>query len=127
MYSQDGDVRPAYKQIESWISKQPKGGLKQIARDAEETFRRLGITFAVYGSNDAVERLIPFDIIPRIISASEWRRLERGIEQRVRALNAFLHDIYHRQEIIKAGRIPEELILKNEAFCPEMVGSKSGP
>lgn len=122
MYSQDGSVRPAYEQIENWIANQSKGGLKQIARDAEETFRRLGITFAVYGADNAVERLIPFDIIPRIISASEWRRLERGIEQRVRALNAFLHDIYHRQEIIKAGRIPEDLILKNDAFCPEMVG-----
>lgn len=122
MFSQGGDVRPAYKGIEDWIAHQPKGGLKQIARDAEEIFRRLGITFAVYGSNEAVERLIPFDIIPRIISAAEWRRLERGIEQRVRALNAFLHDIYHRQEIIRAGRIPEDLILRNDAFCPEMMG-----
>jgi len=66
-------------------------------------FRRTGITFAVYGDDAATERLIPFDIIPRILSAAEWRRLAAGIEQRVRALNAFMYDIYHRQEIIKAG------------------------
>ena len=69
-------------------------------------FRRTGITFAVYGMGEASERLIPFDIIPRIICAAEWRRLAQGIEQRVRALNAFMYDIYHRQEILRAGRIP---------------------
>ena len=93
-----------------------------MAADAEGIFRRLGITFAVYGSNEGTEKLIPFDIIPRIISALEWRKLSKGIEQRVRALNAFLHDIYHRQEILKAGRVPEKLILNNSAFCPEMMG-----
>ena len=122
MFLQDGTVREPYRTIESWLLAQPKGGLKQKSKDAEAIFRRLGITFAVYGSNETTERLIPFDIIPRIIAAAEWRRLERGIEQRVRALNAFLHDIYHRQEIIRAGRVPEELILKNSAFCPEMMG-----
>ncbi|MEZ5792635.1 MAG: circularly permuted type 2 ATP-grasp protein [Nitratireductor sp.] len=122
MFLQDGTVREPYRTIESWLLEQPRGGLKQKSKDAEAIFRRLGITFAVYGSNETTERLIPFDIIPRIIAAAEWRRLERGIEQRVRALNAFLHDIYHRQEIIRAGRVPEELILKNSAFCPEMMG-----
>ena len=122
MFLQDGTVREPYRTIESWLLAQPKGGLKQKSKDAEAIFRRLGITFAVYGSNETTERLIPFDIIPRIIAAAEWRRLERGIEQRVRALNAFLHDIYHRQEIIRAGSVPEELILKNSAFCPEMMG-----
>lgn len=122
MFMQDGTVREPYRTIESWLLEQPRGGLKQKSKDAEAIFRRLGITFAVYGSNETTERLIPFDIIPRIIAAAEWRRLERGIEQRVRALNAFLHDIYHRQEIIRAGRVPEELILKNSAFCPEMMG-----
>lgn len=122
MFAADGSVREPYRGIEKWLESQPRGGLKQKARDAEAIFRRLGITFAVYGSNEATERLIPFDIIPRIISAAEWRKLERGIEQRVRALNAFLHDIYHRQEIIRAGRVPESLILKNSAFCPQMMG-----
>ena len=76
-------------------------------RDAERVFRKTGITFAVYGEAEAAERLIPFDIVPRIISGSEWRRLTHGIEQRVQALNAFLDDIYHRQEILRAGRVPE--------------------
>jgi uncharacterized circularly permuted ATP-grasp superfamily protein len=91
-------------------------------RDAERVFRRTGITFNVYGEEEAAERLIPFDIVPRILSGSEWRRLTQGIEQRVQALNAFLDDIYHRQEILKAGRVPRDLIAKNEAFLPEMIG-----
>ena len=91
-------------------------------RDAERVFRKTGITFAVYGEAEAAERLIPFDIVPRIISGSEWRRLTHGIEQRVQALNAFLDDIYHRQEILRAGRVPKELIASNEAFLPEMIG-----
>src|SRR6186713_3371940 len=91
-------------------------------QDAERVFRKTGITFAVYGEQEASERLIPFDIVPRIISGSEWRRLTTGIEQRVQALNAFLDDIYHRQEILRAGRVPRELIARNEAFLPEMIG-----
>jgi uncharacterized circularly permuted ATP-grasp superfamily protein len=93
-----------------------------MSADAETLFRRLGITFAVYGAAESTERLIPFDIIPRIISAAEWRRLSEGIEQRVRALNMFLYDIYHRQDILRAGRVPEALIVQNSAFCPEMMG-----
>jgi len=116
-----GTVREPYSVVEEWIASQPKGGMSQKARDAEAIFRRLGITFAVYGSNEATERLIPFDIVPRVISAAEWRKLEKGIDQRVRAMNAFLHDIYHRQEIIRAGRVPERLIMHNEAFCHQML------
>ena len=91
-------------------------------RDAERVFRKTGITFAVYGEEEAAERLIPFDIVPRIISGAEWRRLTQGIEQRVQALNAFLDDIYHRQEILRSGRVPKDLIAANEAFLPEMIG-----
>jgi uncharacterized circularly permuted ATP-grasp superfamily protein len=91
-------------------------------QDAERVFRKTGITFAVYGEQEASERLIPFDIVPRIISGNEWRRLTQSIEQRVQALNAFLDDIYHRQEILRAGRVPRELIARNEAFLPEMIG-----
>ncbi len=90
--------------------------------DAERVFRKTGITFAVYGEQEASERLIPFDIVPRIIAGQEWRRLALGIEQRVQALNAFLDDIYHRQEILRAGRVPRQLIADNEAFLPEMIG-----
>ena len=96
--------------------------MERALKEAEGIFRRLGITFAVYGSEEASERLIPFDIIPRVFAAAEWRRLTIGIEQRVRALNAFPHDLYHRQEILRAGRIPKDIILQNSAFVPEMVG-----
>nr|WP_253196019.1 circularly permuted type 2 ATP-grasp protein [Roseovarius sp. PS-C2] len=91
-------------------------------READTLFRLTGITFNVYGRAEAEERLIPFDIIPRIISGPEWARLSRGIEQRVRAINAFIHDIYHKQEIVKAGRIPQEMISRNDAFLPQMIG-----
>ncbi len=118
----DGTNRPPYAEVARWLESQTRPMIQRKQQEAASIFRRLGITFAVYGREEANERLIPFDLIPRIISASEWRFLERGIEQRVRALNAFLHDIYHRQEIVRAGRVPESLINDNEAFLPEMVG-----
>jgi uncharacterized circularly permuted ATP-grasp superfamily protein len=122
MLNADGSIRDPYRILAEWIQAQPKSALKQFAADAETIFRRLGITFAVYGSNESTERLIPFDVIPRVISANEWRRLEKGIEQRVKALNMFLFDLYHNQDIIRAGRVPEKLIMQNEAFCPQMMG-----
>jgi uncharacterized circularly permuted ATP-grasp superfamily protein len=122
MTNADGSVREPYAVLDAWLKEQPPAALNLMSADAESIFRRLGITFAVYGSEEGTEKLIPFDVIPRIISAIEWRKLSKGIEQRVRALNAFLHDIYHRQEILKAGRVPEKLILQNSAFLPEMMG-----
>jgi uncharacterized circularly permuted ATP-grasp superfamily protein len=122
MLDATGGVRPHYSQVAEWLGAQSKASLKRKQQEAEILFRRLGITFSVYGSEEALERLIPFDLVPRIISAAEWRLLERGIEQRVRALNAFLYDIYHRQEIIRAGRIPADLVIGNEAYLPEMIG-----
>ena len=89
---------------------------------AEELFRRVGITFNVYGNEDGEERLIPFDLIPRILALDEWQKLEKGIIQRVVAINAFLRDVYNSQEIIRAGIIPEELIYPNPAFLPQMCG-----
>lgn len=115
-------VRSPYRKYDKWFQGQDKAQLTGKSSDAERAFRRTGITFAVYGDEQASERLIPFDIIPRIISGAEWRRLEQGIEQRVLAINAFLDDIYHRQEIVRAGRIPKELIYNNAAFVPEMIG-----
>jgi uncharacterized circularly permuted ATP-grasp superfamily protein len=115
-------VREPYAAVAEWLGTLRVDDLKRKRAEAEVLFRRTGITFNVYGDEDAAERLIPFDIIPRIISAAEWRRLTAGIEQRVRALNAFMYDIYHRQEILKAGRIPPELIIQNSAFVPEMIG-----
>ena len=122
MLSGPDGVRNAYQSYSGWLNAQATPHLNQKAADAERVFRRTGITFAVYGDEQADERLIPFDIVPRIISGHEWRRLAQGIEQRVLAINAFLDDIYHRQEIIKAGRIPVDLIAQNEAFLPEMMG-----
>ena len=122
MLNEDGTPRAAYAAYHKWFSEQDCTHLKQKARDAEEFFRRTGITFAVYGDDEAEERLIPFDIIPRIVSAREWTKLSRGIEQRVRAINAFLQDIYHRQEIVRAGRLPVELLEKNDAFVSQMIG-----
>ena len=122
MLHEGNGVRQPYHQLNQWLETQNAERLAQKACDAEGVFRKTGITFAVYGDEEAAERLIPFDIIPRIISGNEWRRLSQGIEQRVMALNAFLDDIYHRQEIIRAGRIPKELVAQNEAFLPEMIG-----
>lgn len=121
MLGADG-ARAPYAEFAEWFAGEDVGRLHSKAAEAEAFFRKTGITFNVYGMEEADERLIPFDIVPRIVAAREWRRLSQGIEQRVRAINAFLHDIYHRQEILRAGRIPRELIARNEAFLPKMVG-----
>ena len=122
MYDDDGNVRPAYSDIAQWLEETGVDLLAQRSEDAEALFRRIGITFAVYGEGGDPERLIPFDLVPRVFSAAEWRRMSRGIEQRARALNAFLYDVYHRGEIIRAGIVPEALVYQNEAFLPEMIG-----
>ncbi|MAH83747.1 MAG: hypothetical protein CBB68_05210 [Rhodospirillaceae bacterium TMED8] len=114
--------RGPYNIYGDWIDAQDIKQLRRKSAEAKNFFRRTGITFNVYGDNEAAERLIPFDIIPRIISGREWNKIARGIEQRVRAINAFLYDIYHRQEILRAGRIPLELIADNDAFLPQMIG-----
>ncbi|MCO5066098.1 MAG: circularly permuted type 2 ATP-grasp protein [Rhizobiaceae bacterium] len=124
MLSGSSGVRNAYVGYDRWFQQQDPARLTEKMADAESVFRKTGITFAVYGQEEAAERLIPFDIVPRILSGSEWRRLTQGIEQRVQALNAFLDDIYHRQEIVKSGRVPRALIAGNEAYLPEMVGVK---
>ncbi|HVY59689.1 MAG TPA: circularly permuted type 2 ATP-grasp protein [Xanthobacteraceae bacterium] len=122
MKGTDGLVRPAYAELSSWLGEVPPEVLDQRRREAELLFRRIGITFAVYGEPNAQERLIPFDVIPRILSAAEWDILRRGLEQRVKAINEFLRDIYGRREILRAGLVPEDLIFQNPAFCVEMNG-----
>ena len=122
MHEPDGSVRPAYTTYCDWLERQDIDWLRRKGSEAEGLFRRSGITFNVYGEQDAEERLIPFDMIPRIISGAQWRRLSRGIEQRVRALNAFMHDLYHRQEIVRSGRLPERLFRNNSAWLPQRVG-----
>jgi uncharacterized circularly permuted ATP-grasp superfamily protein len=122
MLNEDGSVRSAYADFRQWYDGQDVSWLKRQDAEAERFFRRIGITFNVYGDDAGEERLIPFDMIPRIITAREWRTLTRGIEQRVRAINAFLQDLYHRQEIVKAGRLPIHFLRENEAFLTQMIG-----
>src|SRR2546429_5702211 len=119
-----GDLRPAYRELSRWLKETPPDALEYRRQEAELLFRRIGITFAVYGEADAQERLIPFDVIPRILAAQEWDTLRRGLEQRVKAINAYLRDIYGRREILKAGIVPEDLGFQNPVFRPEMNGQK---
>jgi uncharacterized circularly permuted ATP-grasp superfamily protein len=122
MSGTDGAVREAYALVKGWLESSSPDQLHARSREAELLFRRIGITFAVYGDQDAEERIIPFDIVPRIVTGQEWKALSSGLEQRVKALNAFLGDVYGRGEILKAGVIPEELVYQNAYFRPEMVG-----
>ena len=115
-------TREHYREFCNWLAQQPAERLKRKRAEADLSFRRVGITFAVYGDDAGTERLIPFDIIPRIIHAGEWAQLQKGLAQRVQALNMFIHDIYHAQNIIKAGIIPAEQIYKNAQYRPEMQG-----
>lgn len=115
------DVREIYSAYNKWLQNTPHQQLATKRAEAEVLFRRVGITFNVYGEEDGAERLIPFDVIPRLISAKEWAHLSAGAIQRVRALNMFLHDIYHKQEIIQAGIVPAS-ILANSQYRPEMFG-----
>ena len=122
MYAADGGVRTHYREFESWLSRQSDDLMRLKRAEADLVFRRVGITFAVYGESAGTERLIPFDVIPRIIPATEWQRLEAGLRQRVKALNLFLHDIYHEGEIVRAGRIPAEAVYGNSQYRPQMKG-----
>ncbi|MFZ4502005.1 MAG: circularly permuted type 2 ATP-grasp protein [Burkholderiaceae bacterium] len=114
--------RPHCEAYWSWLKQQPEEALERARIEADLFFRRVGITFNVYGDEAGTERLIPFDLIPRILPAAEWKTLESGLRQRVSALNRFIHDIYHDQDIIRAGLIPQELILRNTQYRPEMKG-----
>ena len=122
MRREDGAVRPHYQPFADWLAGTPAGRIAQKREEAERAFHRLGITFAVYGEDSGTERLIPFDLVPRIIPATEWAMLERGLKQRVHALNAFLHDIYHEQKILAAGSVPTERVLGNTQYRSEMQG-----
>ena len=117
-----GGARPPYAEIARWLAETPADVLGLKRRQAEEMFRRIGITFTVYSDDGGTERLIPFDIIPRILAAREWAALARGLAQRAKALNAFIADAYHARDIVRAGHVPEALILRNAAFRAEMQG-----
>ena len=122
MTGENGNVRPHYAAYASWLAQTPEDKLAQKRAEADQLFHRHGITFAVYGEDEGIERLIPFDIVPRIIPAHEWQTLYAGLIQRVKALNAFIRDIYHGQEILRAGRVPHEQVLQNTQYRREMQG-----
>jgi uncharacterized circularly permuted ATP-grasp superfamily protein len=126
MNASPSEVRAHYQNYARWLAQQPEDVMAARREEAEMIFRRVGITFAVYGAKDedgsGTERLIPFDLIPRVIPAREWQSMEEGLVQRVTALNRFIHDVYHDQEIIKAGLIPADQIFQNAQFRPEMMG-----
>ncbi len=118
----DASPRAVYARIQQWLNETPPDVLASRRSQAELMFRRIGITFAVYGQKNATERLIPFDIIPRVLSRSEWTKLEAGLVQRVKALNMFLADIYNRRDILRADVMPDDIVFRNPHFRPEMTG-----
>jgi len=118
----ESQLRDAYGAVGPWLAGMSHRQISAKLKEAETLFRRMGITFLVYGGGEGAERLIPFDIIPRVLTVAEWAMIESGCLQRVRALNAFLWDIYHDQEIIAAGRIPREDVFLNDRYRPEMIG-----
>ena len=113
--------RAQYDAVRAWLAETPAETLHIKRREVELIFRRTGITFAVYVEGGDPERLIPFDIIPRVLDTAEWAFLSRGLEQRVRAINAFIGDAYGPQAFIRAGKIPAEAVLLNPGFMVEMV------
>ncbi|MDW8352055.1 MAG: circularly permuted type 2 ATP-grasp protein [Anaerolineae bacterium] len=122
MFEKDGQPRPHYQALCADLAQLTHESFDERRRAADIFFLYQGITFTVYGSQEGIERIFPFDLIPRIIQRDEWALLERGLIQRVRALNAFLQDIYHDQKIIRDGRIPAELVFGAKHFRREMVG-----
>src|SRR5208282_5548557 len=122
MCAADGTLRPHYQGFSDWLKRTPDERIAQKREEAERAFHRLGITFAVYGEDSGTERLIPFDLVPRIIPAAEWETLEAGLIQRVTALNLFLGDIYHDKKIVSAGIVPADKVLGNAQYRPEMEG-----
>lgn len=122
MFAANGDVREHYARYQDWLAQWPDDEMEQKRQEADLLFRRVGITFAVYGDEAGSERLIPFDTIPRMITATEWQVLANGLRQRALALNQFLHDIYHEQHILKAGVVPADVILGNVNYQLSMVG-----
>ena len=118
----EGQYRPVAKTVGNWLDTINMDALNHLNEQAENIFYRKGVTFTVYSDAKNIERMIPFDIIPRIIAASEWEIIEKGCKQRITALNAFLHDIYHEQAIMKAGVVPDSYVYASGCYEPWMMG-----
>jgi uncharacterized circularly permuted ATP-grasp superfamily protein len=117
-------ARGGFEPLARWLETTPPVELARRQQAAEAAFRSLGITFSVYGDDASAERIIPFDIVPRIFSAAEWERLSAGLEQRVRAINAFIDDVYGARKILKDGIIPADIVLTNPQFCVAVAGAR---
>ncbi len=120
LFDEDNRVRPHCRPLENWLINSDEGLIAEKRREADVLFQRLGITFNVYGEDQGADRLIPFDLIPRVISAADWHTLQTGLRQRVQALNRFLYDIYHGFDIVKAGVISAEQVFANPQYQPGM-------
>ena len=120
MYSDDAQIRKHYLQVNSWLRTMSSTVISQKNFEAESHFKRIGITFSVK-DDDMTERIIPFDLIPRILTNYEWVKIEKGVLQRAKALNAFLHDIYNSGEIFKAGIVPKEIVYKKSSYDQSMI------
>ena len=120
MYSDDAQIRKHYLQVNSWLRTMSSTVISQKNFEAESHFKRIGITFSVKG-DDMTERIIPFDLIPRILTNYEWVKIEKGVLQRAKALNSFLHDIYNSGEIFKAGIVPKEIVYKKSSYDQSMI------
>jgi uncharacterized circularly permuted ATP-grasp superfamily protein len=117
-------ARPGFEPLAEWLKTTPTAELERRQQAAEAAFRQMGITFNVYGDEEAAERIIPFDIVPRIFSGDEWARLSAGLEQRVRAINAFIDDVYSERRILAEGVIPADIVLGNAQFCIPVAGAR---
>jgi uncharacterized circularly permuted ATP-grasp superfamily protein len=123
-WSEGAESRPGFERLASWLADTQATELSRRQQAAEAAFKSLGITFNVYGDEEAAERIIPFDIIPRIFSAGEWARLSEGLEQRVRAINAFVEDVYGPRRILDQGIVPPDIVLANSQFCIPVAGAR---
>src|SRR5579863_8048686 len=118
-----GEVRPHFAELLNALTEIPVDELRRRQQACEQSFLQQGITFTVYGDSQTTERIIPTDLLPRIIPASEWKRLETGLRQRIEALNLFLHDIYSEGRVLKDGLVPRALIYGSKHFRREMGGT----
>src|ERR1700709_2435776 len=121
MYGSDANVRDHYRKVIQYISGESADDLNKKEELAKRLFMSQGVTFTVYNSGEGIEKIFPFDIIPRIITSNEWAHIEAGIKQRLKALNIFLKDIYHSQFVIKDGIVPAQLIYSCPNFLREMM------
>ncbi|HTD55716.1 MAG TPA: circularly permuted type 2 ATP-grasp protein, partial [Silvibacterium sp.] len=122
MFAENGTVRPHYVALLDLLASLPKEELQRRKQSADISFLMQGITFTVYGRDEGTERIFPYDLIPRLVTSGEWEKIERGLTQRITALNLFLHDVYHEGKILAQGVIPREIVYTCQHFRRQMRG-----